>query len=131
MEQNNSSHNGENRRKFKRINKKFILTYFNIEDPKNQYEITQLKNISEGGMCFIASQPTQTNATLGIKLKTPYLSDTTYFEGIVLGSHEKISNLVYEIRLEFAPLNEDAKFLIHKLMDVFLKAKENEGDAHA
>lgn len=131
MKNNSSHHDKNNRRKFQRINKQFILTYFHIQDPENQYEITQLKNISEGGMCFVASRPSELNTQIGIKLKTPYLSDTTYFEGTVLGSHEKISNLVYEIRTEFSPLNESAKFLINKLKDVFLKGQENEGDCHA
>ncbi|MFC1510340.1 PilZ domain-containing protein [Candidatus Omnitrophota bacterium] len=123
--QNGSAPNGENRRKFKRISKNFILTYFNIDQPEKHHEITQLKNICEGGMCFIASQPAQENAMLGINLKTPYISETTFFEGKVLGSNEKISALVYEIRIEFDQLNDDAKFLINKLMDVFLKDQEN------
>ncbi|MDO8580598.1 MAG: PilZ domain-containing protein [Candidatus Omnitrophota bacterium] len=46
----------EERRKYKRINKNFILTYYEKIKPKERYEVTQMKNISLGGMCFITTQ---------------------------------------------------------------------------
>ncbi len=110
----------EERRFHKRIKKNFILTYFDVNNPSVKFEITQLKNISKGGICFITTRTFPASTQIGIELKTPYLSGTTYLEGTVLESHEKIKNLLYETRLEFAPLEAPAEFLLNKLIEYFV-----------
>ena len=113
----------EDRRQYVRINKQYILSYFNKDNPDDKHEITQLKNISLGGMCFVASKSLNKGRCLGISLRTPYLSETTYFEGTVLESMEKAKNLIYEVRLEFSGLNVQAESLIKKIMEVFFSSK--------
>ena len=110
----------EERRLHKRIKKNFILTYFDVNNPSVKFEITQLKNISKGGICFITTRSFPSSARIGIELKTPYLSGTTYLEGTVLESHEKIKNLLYETRLEFSSLEAPAEFLLNKLIEYFV-----------
>lgn len=118
----------EERRKYKRITKNFLLTYFEKENPTKKYEITQLKNISMGGICFITTQAFEKSTHLCISLETPYLSETTYLEGLVLKSHEKATNLLYETRLQFACLDPQAEFVISKLIEFFMNgdAAKNE-----
>lgn len=111
---------GPDRRQYKRISKNFILSYFFKDKPTEKIEITQLKNISMGGMCFITSKHFMPSTLLGIELKTPYISEITYLEGEVLESQEKIKNMIYETRLQFTSLNENAKFLLTKLIEYFL-----------
>lgn len=111
------------RRQSHRIKKNFILTYFVKTDPSHKYEITQLKNISLGGMCFITTKPFARGTALGVDLKTPYLADTTHLEGRVLESHEKVKNMIYETRLQFEALNPQAQFILERLIDFFLKGK--------
>ena len=125
MTQNAQSYSGDNRRQYQRIHKNFILTYFEKDDPTKKYEITQLKNISLGGICFITSKAFAPSTLIGIELKTPYLSDTTYLEGLVLESHEKIKGILYETRLKFNPLNAQAEFLLAKLIDFFVNGGKN------
>ena len=91
----------EERRRYKRINKNFILSYFIKNLPEKRFEITQLKNISLGGMCFITSKAFEAGTEMGIELKTPYMSDVTYLEGRILQSHVKVKNMIYETRFEF------------------------------
>ena len=110
----------EERRLHKRIKKNFILTYFDLNNPSLKFEITQLKNISKGGMCFITTQAFPSSTKIGIELKTPYLSGTTYLEGTVLESHENIKNLLYETRLEFMSLAPQSEFLLDKLKEYFV-----------
>src|SRR5689334_19726005 len=93
---NQDQSSSSERRRSDRVKKNFILTYYNKSDPAHKYEITQLKNIGMGGMCFITSKPYALGTILGIDLKTPYLSDTTKLEGRVLESHEKVKNIIYE-----------------------------------
>lgn len=109
----------EERRRHKRIKKNFILTYFEVSNPSQKFEITQLKNIGKGGICFITTRPFPASTKIGIELKTPYLSGTTYLEGIALESHEKIKNLLYETRLQFTSVEPQAEFLLNKVIEYF------------
>jgi len=111
----------EERRQYARIKKSFILSYFDHVNPEHKFEITQLKNISFGGMCFITGQNYEPSTKLGIELKTPYLAGTTHLEGVVLMSHEKMKDKIYETRLQFVePLETEAKVLLGKLIDLFV-----------
>ena len=116
---NNESN--EERRQYERINKSFILSYFDQANPDHKFEITQLKNISFGGMCFITGQCYERSTNLSIELKTPYLAGTTHLEGTVIESYEKMVDKIYETRLKFGPLETEAKVLLGKLIDLFIE----------
>ena len=113
----------EERRQYIRIKKSFLLTYYLKDEPHRKFEITQLKNISLGGMCFVATFNLIPSTRLCVELKTPYLAETTHLEGIVLQSHEKMKNKIYETRLQFCELDTEATVLLKKLMDYFLNGK--------
>ena len=116
-----NSWNQKERRRYVRIKKNFIVNYYIKDNPTHKFEITQLKNISLGGMCFITSMGFPVGTKISIELKTPYISDKTYVEGTVLESHERIYNILYETRLQFEKLNEQAEFLINKMVQIFQK----------
>jgi len=117
------------RRRYKRINKNFIMTYFDVKNPSHKFEITQLKNIGMGGMCFVTSKPYLPDTVLGVELKTPYISETTYLEGIVLASHEKVKNMLYETRMRFNKLDPQSEFLLAKVINFFVNEQEKERNA--
>ena len=110
---------GVERRKHKRLKKHFILSYFDVTNPEHKFELKQLKNISQGGICFVTTIMFPPGTILGIELKTPYLADVTYLEGVVLESHEKIKGMIYEIRLEFKVISPQAEFVLSKLIEFF------------
>lgn len=112
------------RRRYEWIRKSFILSYFDPKNPSHKIEITQLKNISLGGMCFVTTQSFAPKTKLGIELNTPYIAGTTYLEGTVLQSHEKMKDTIFETRLEFDSLDTEAKVLLEKLMEFFIDAKD-------
>ena len=118
----------QERRRSRRIRKHFILAYFEKEFPDRRFELTQLKNISRGGMCFITSQKFNPGTKLGIELKTPYVAETTYLEGVVLESHEKVRNMIYETRLKFEFLDPQGEFWVKKLIEFF---ENGESGSHA
>ena len=105
------------RRQHKRVDKNFILKYFDLTNPNEKHEVTQLKNISQGGICFITSFMIPVNTKLGIELKTPYISTTTYLQGIVLESHDKVSGILYETRLRFENLDNQSNLILKELME--------------
>lgn len=116
------------RREFPRIDKNFVLTYFLKENPEQKIEITQLKNISKGGMCFITSLPYDPNTEIGIELKTPFISETTHLEGIILKSHQKAAGILYETRLQFSQLDPKSELLLNKLIE-FINKESKEHNA--
>ncbi len=116
----NYNENWAERRRHQRIEKNFILTYYEKTNPSIKIELTQLKNISKGGLCFITTKAFSPSTKLGLELRTPYLSDTTYLEGTVLESRPKIEGIIYETRLQFEQLNPQADFLISKMIEVFM-----------
>lgn len=112
------------RRKDERICKNFILSYFEKSRPQEKYELTQLKNIGKGGMCFVTSRKFEPGTQINIELHTPYLAETTYLEGVVRESHEKAKDLLYETRLQFECLDPQAEFLLAKLIEFFLNGEK-------
>ncbi len=114
---------GKERRRYERIKKSFILSYFDLAKPTEKFEITQLKNISLGGMCFVTTRSFEPPTKLAVELKTPYIAGTTYLEGVVLQSHEKMKDAIYETRLEFKNLDTEARIVLEKLMEFFITSK--------
>ena len=104
------------RRQYKRINRSYILKYFDITDPTKKFEITQLKNISLGGICFPASKNIEVQTTLGIELKAPYFAEFVYLEGIVLECKEKIKGMMFEVRLQFNALDPKAEYVLANMI---------------
>ena len=125
-EPNNQGPKASERRRHVRINKNFILTYCQKSSPEKKIEITQLKNISLGGMCFITTHKFEPSTLLQIELKTPYITDTTLLEGNVLESREKTKNMIYETRLEFVHINAEAQYLLTQLMEYFINGEKKQ-----
>jgi len=118
------------KRKYRRITKHFVLTYFDVSDPKLRHEASQLKNISLGGMCLITAMPYAPGTKLGIELKTPYLTELTHLEGNVLESREKIKDIIYETRIQFSPLSRQADYVLTKIIQHYEEYEKKESEEH-
>ncbi|MFA5060295.1 MAG: PilZ domain-containing protein [Candidatus Omnitrophota bacterium] len=116
--------NNKERRRYIRITKHFIISYFDRNDPAVKHDVSQVRNISLGGICFITSVQYAPSTKLAIELKTPYLSDTAHMEGTVLESSEKITGMIYETRLVFSPLAPQVEIILKRVIETFLKMKE-------
>jgi len=114
----------QERRKYVRIAKQFIISYYALNDPEQQHDVSQLHNIGMGGMCFVASRQFPVGAAMGIELKTPYINETAHLEGTVLEAYEKIPNVVYETRMEFGTLNDTAQRVLAKIVETFVALPE-------
>ncbi|MCC6759444.1 MAG: PilZ domain-containing protein [Candidatus Omnitrophica bacterium] len=107
------------KRKYPRINKHFILSYFDLNDPLVRHDASQLKNISIGGMCLITSKVYPQGTRLGIELRTPFLSEFIHLKGTVLESKEKIKGIIYETRLQFDDIPEKTLVILKKMVEHF------------
>jgi|CXWL01.1.fsa_nt_gi hypothetical protein len=106
---------GSERRKHIRVDRNFILTYFDKQAPNIKNEITQLRNISRGGICFVSTRSFPVSVELVIEMRTPFTTGTILFEGVVLESRERIKNLIYDVRLEFRNIQPAALEILEKV----------------
>lgn len=111
------------KRKYPRINKHFMLSYFDLNDPLVRHNASQLKNIGLGGLCLITSKAFPTGTRIGIELKTPFLSEFIHLKGTVLESKEKIRNVIYETRIQFDDIPLPTHAVLTKLIDHFRNEK--------
>ena len=107
------------RRQYYRIHKHFVLNYFELQDPQNRHNASQLKNISLGGLCLITAKQYGFGAQLGIELKTPFFHEFVFLEGTVLDSKERMKDIIYETRVRFDTLSPQAEMVLKKLIQHF------------
>jgi len=116
------------RRQHPRIEKSFVLSYFDKDHPNDKHEITQVKNISAGGLCFVTSHFVKPSTKIALDLKTPYLAATLSLEGVTLASQEKIKGMIYETRLEFNNLSNQSQALLDKIIEIFMEKLKAKND---
>ena len=109
------SNSEKERRKFIRIDRNFILTYVDKKIPNVKNEITQVRNISRGGLCFVATRSFELSTVLMIEMRTPFTTGSVHLEGVVLESRERIKNLIYDVRLQFQNLQPQAEEILEKI----------------
>jgi hypothetical protein len=105
----------QNRRQHVRIYRSFILTYYPISNPSATKEVSQINNLSQGGMNFSVTTPLTISDELGVELKTPFLAEGVYLQGVILECREKIPQLIYEVRLQFKDLSTQAREVLAKV----------------
>ena len=109
------SENIHNRRKHVRVYRNFILSYHLKGSNEDKREMSQVNNISRGGINFSSTHVLNVGDQLVIELKTPFLSDKIDLHGIVLESRPKIANLIYAVRVQFQELTDAAKDVLAKI----------------
>lgn len=112
---NAESNSGKERRQFIRIDRNFILTYAEKDHPNVRNEMTQVRNISRGGVCFVSTRTFVVSTILLIEMRTPFTTGSVHLEGVVLESRERIKNLIYDVRLQFQNLQPQAAEILEKI----------------
>ena len=105
----------DDRRKDQRIYRNFILTYREKDRSGTRHDISQVNNVSKGGMSFSSTHPIEQGGVVLIDLKAPFISDQVCLEGIVLQCREKISEMIYEIRVQFQEIPDQALMALEKI----------------
>jgi hypothetical protein len=110
-----SEKQGAERRQFVRIKKNYIIRFYEKNNPSMKFEVSQIENISKGGLCFTSTMSLSAGANLSIELRTPYVADTIYLEGNLLSSTEKIKGLIYINHLKFHDISSEALEVLEKI----------------
>lgn len=115
----------DDRRKHPRVTKHFLITYYDEKVTDSQRNVSQLKNISQGGVCFSSCAAYPKDTRLKILIKTPYLAETLSAVGIVVDCIEKVPNVIYEIHIRLESLNEKTQIILEKIEKSFTDSKLN------
>jgi len=103
------------RRQFVRIRKNYIIRFYVKSNPSLRFEMSQVENISKGGICFTSTVSFSPGDVLAIELRAPYVVGTVFLEGKVLSSKEVVKGLVYANRLKFDNVSPDAADVLDKI----------------
>jgi len=114
------SFKGMDRRKGTRINKNFVVSYRIYGDPDN-IDISQTKNIGEGGIMLTTNRAFDIGTILAIEIRLPFIPSPIRLLGKVLESREIARNLIYETRLIFSYMDDDSKSMVKNTVNYFSK----------
>ena len=111
---------GAERRKHPRASGNFVVSYRIIEGSQLS-DLTQTKNISEGGLLITTNRAFEKDTTLSIFIRLPFSSEKISLIGKVVDSREVVRNLIYETRLRFVDIDEQKRSVIETTVREYLK----------
>ncbi len=111
------------RRQHPRIEKHFIVTFYEAGRTDADHSISQLKNISRGGFCFSSSLALTPGTKLQTMIKTPYLGQSVSVLTTVVDCKEKIHNVIYEVRVRIEESTPEAEDILKKIEQAFIKSQ--------
>ena len=114
------NYGGQERRKFPRINGRFIVSYRIIEEIDNA-DITQTKNLCLGGMLLTTNRHFDPGTHLSLEIRLPFDPDPISIVGKVLESKEITKSLIYDTRIIFLTVDEKHRKSIVETVDYYLK----------
>jgi len=113
----------DERRKSLRTYRNFILSYHEKGNSIIKHDVSQVNNVSTGGLSFSTTHAVEKGTILTVDLKTPFIADSIRLEGIVLESREKVPEMIYEIRLQFQGIPQQVLTVLEKI-ESYSKAQE-------
>ena len=101
-----TNYEGQDRRKSPRIEANFVVNY-KIEEMPEGYDLSQTKNISQGGILMTTNRSFEKGSFLTINIRIPFVPQKIKLKGEVVASQEKVRDLIYETRVQFVGLDKD------------------------
>ncbi len=111
---------GAERRKFPRMDGRFIVSYRILEEANN-IDITQTKNVSEGGFLLTTNRQFQPGTNISLEIRLPFDPNPITIVGIVVASTEVTKNLIYDTRLSIVNLDKNQREVISKTVAYYKK----------
>ena len=105
----------QERRKSKRLRIHFVIAY-RAHEAGAKYDLSQIKDISKGGLHFTTSRQYSSGAVLSIELRTPISRDRIKLLGKVVASEVLMDGLIYDTRVTYIDMDKDTEVLIEKII---------------
>ncbi len=93
------------RRQYPRTEASLVVSY-RIKERTSDYDITQSKNLSQGGMLLTTNRDFSGGALLIMTLRLPFMPEALEVTGKVVHSREIVRDLIYDTRVQFAGLDD-------------------------
>ena len=119
------AYGGLERRRHPRLDKTFIVSYRVYEEVDN-YDLTQTKNLSVGGMLLTTNRSFSPGTILAVDIRLPFLMEPLNLKGRVVRSKQVVKNLIYDTHLEVIDIDEETKETINKTIVFHLKKAQTE-----
>lgn len=113
------SYTGPERRKHPRVCGRFMVSYRIIE-AKDNFETSQTKNISLGGMLLTTNCRFDPGMILAVEIRLPFEEDPIRLVAKVIESVEITRDLIYDTRLQFLDVDERHRNIINKTVNYYL-----------
>ncbi len=113
---------GSEKRKYARMNANFVVSY-RIKEMLDGYDLSQSKNVSQGGMLLTTNKFFPKNTGLAMTIRFPFVAQKIEVTGRVISSKEMVRDLIYETRLQFMDLNENFFKELGEFINKYLKEK--------
>ncbi|MCK4519795.1 MAG: PilZ domain-containing protein [Candidatus Omnitrophica bacterium] len=101
-----TEYNGQEKREYPRVNANLVVNY-RIQELPDTYDLSQTKNISQGGILITTSKLFEKGIQLTMNLRIPLVPQRVKLSGEVVESREVVRDLIYETRVKFLGLDED------------------------
>ncbi len=95
---------GEDRRQFPRASANFIISY-RMSDPPSDYDLSQSKNVSQGGILLTTNQFFEKGTYLAMTIRFPFVTKRIEVIGKVVGCKEVVKSIIYETHVQFIDLD--------------------------
>ena len=115
-----ATYSGSEKRRHHRINKNFVVSYRIYGDPDN-IDISQTRNISEGGIMLTTNRAFDRGTILAIEIRLPFIPNPIRLLGKILGSKEIARDMIYETRLVFTYMDDQSESMVKNTVDYFSK----------
>ena len=105
------------KRRHVRVTKRFYFVYYEKMGPQNRCDSSGIRNISQGGMCFLSSQHFSPSALIVLEMHVPYLPQIVHLEAKVLEVKDRVKGSLYEVRVKFidvSPPSQEALKMIEQ-----------------
>ncbi len=101
-----TEYNGQEKRGYPRVDANLVINY-RIQELPDTYDLSQTKNISQGGILITTSKLFEKGIQLTMNLRIPLVPQKVKLSGEVVESREVVRDLIYETRVKFLGLDED------------------------
>ncbi len=111
----NQDYQGEERRKYPRLDANYIISY-RVLEKSDDFDLTQTRNVSLGGAFITTNKQYASGTVLELVVRVPFKEQRVTVKGEVVDSKEAVKNIMYETRIKFIDmpqgfLDEFDKFL--------------------
>src|SRR3989338_4004775 len=117
------TYTGSERRKHPRVAGKFVVSY-RVKAEVGNYDITQTRNLSLGGMLLTTNRNFSPGTILAIDVRLPFFIDAISFTGKVLDSKEVVKELIYDTYIQFLDIDSKAEGIVKDTVGYYLKTQK-------